>query len=122
MDPEAEVRLTVCNQLVDFCNVVGAKQFRDICMPQLMAIAEQQDEDPRIKASAANVIMFAGPKLGKEYLSSDSVMPFVKRLVNDPGNSMEVTTKVLPHIDELIGNLNVESIQSFCKDVLIKMR
>ena len=121
VDPEAEVRLTVCNQLVDFCNVVGAKQFRDICMPQLMAIAEQQDEDPRIKASAANVIMFAGPKLGKEYLSSDSVMPFVKRLVNDPGNSMEVTTKVLPHIDELIGNLNVESVQTFCKDVLMKM-
>ena len=86
-----------------------------------MAIAEQQDEDPRIKASAANVIMFAGPKLGKEYLSSDSVMPFVKRLVNDHGNSMEVTTKVLPHIDEMIGNLNVESVQTFCKDVLMKM-
>ena len=121
VDPEAEVRLTVCNQLVDFCNVIGAKEFRDICMPQLMTIAEQQDEDPRIKAAAANAIMVAGPQLGKDYLSSESVMPFMKRLVNQPGNATEVTTKVLPHVDELIGNLNVESIQSFCKDVLAKM-
>jgi serine/threonine-protein phosphatase 2A regulatory subunit A len=121
VDPEAEVRLTICGQLVEVCNIVGAAEFRNTCMSSLMALVEQPEEDPRIRAGAANAIMHAAPKLGTDFLSSDKVMPFVKKLVNQPQNPSEVTVKVLPHLAELIETLDSDGVQNFCKDVLLKM-
>lgn len=121
VDPEAEVRLSICEQLVDVCGVIGAAEFRNTCMTALMTIAEQPDEDPRIKAAAASAIMFAAPKLGKDFLSSEKMMPFVKKLVNQPTNPTEVTVKVLPHMSDILSNLDMDGIQSFCIDVLVKM-